>query len=113
MPVLLPNPAAAIAANPVSMAAGLRDTMMAVKQIAEGRGNVSGTVTLTASATTTVVTHPAIGRDAAIVLTPTTANAAGAIATTYVSAQDTGTFTLTHASAATVDRTFRWAATGG
>lgn len=95
------------------MASGLRDTIQAVKQIAEGRSNVSGTVTLTASATTTTVLHPAIGRDAAIILTPQTANAAGALATTYISAQDTGTFTLTHANNGQIDRTFRWCAAGG
>lgn len=113
MPVRLPNPASAIAGNLVSMASGLRDAMMAIRQLAEGRGNVSGTVTLTAGATTTVVTHPAIGRDAAIVLDARTANAAAALGTTYVSAQDSGTFTLTHANAGTVDRTFRWCAAGG
>lgn len=103
MPVQLPNPTAP---NPREISATLR-------QLAEGRGNSSGTVTLTENTTTTVVTHQAIGRDAAILLNPRTANAAGALATTYVSAQSTGTFTLTHANAATTDREFRWVAAGG
>lgn len=103
MPVRLPN----------ASTTRLLDLIEAIRQIAEGRGNSSGTVTLTANTTTTVVTHQAIGRDAAILLNPRTLNAAGALATTYVSAQSTGTFTLTHANAATTDREFRWVAAGG
>ncbi len=85
----------------------------AVALLAQGRSNAIGTVTLTAAATTTTVTSTVLSGDARILLTPTTANAAAALATTYVSANADGSFTLTHANNAQVDRTFRWAAIGG
>lgn len=113
MGVRLPSVTSVVAGNWSAIASVLRDAVTAIQQLAEGRSNASGTVTLTANDTTTTVSHPAIGSTAAIVLTPQSANAAGALATTYVSAQATGTYTLTHANAATLDRTFRWAATGG
>lgn len=71
-----------------------------------GRINTVGTVTLVANATTTTVTDENAHRQVAPILIPTTANAAAALATTYVSARGSGTFTLTHANAATTDRTF-------
>jgi hypothetical protein len=45
-------------------------------------------------------------------LTPTTANAASAIAATYISTITNGSFIITHASSASVDRTFRYALLG-
>lgn len=76
-----------------------------------GRANNTGTFTLTAGATSTVVTDPAFESSMVPLFTPTTANAAGALATTYVSARDKGQFTITHANAGSTDRTFlyvRW-----
>lgn len=70
----------------------------------------SGTVTLTASATTTTVTDKSITSESVIALMPTTANAAAALGTTYVSARSKGSFTLTHANNAQTDRTFGWCA---
>lgn len=113
MGVRLPS-VTTVQADSKSMVSALREIVNALRQMAAGRGNYSGTVTLTANATTTVVENAAIGRDAAIILDEgRTANAAAAKATTWVSAQDTGTFTLTHANNAQIDRTFRWVAIGG
>lgn len=105
MPVRLPNAATT----------RLLDLIEAIRQIAEGRGNAGGVVTLTANQATTTVTATVIGRDAHIGLMPTTANAAAEIGagTMYVSAQATGSFTLTHANNAQADRSFRWSATNG
>lgn len=71
-----------------------------------GRVNTVGTVTLAANVTTATVTDENAHRQVAPILIPTTANAAAALATTYVSARAAGSFTITHANAATTDRTF-------
>lgn len=84
----------------------------AINQLAQGRSNAVGTVTLTPSATSTVVSAETIGNDSRVQLTPTTANAAAAMATSYVSAVGIKTFTITHANNAQVDRTFYWHAPG-
>jgi uncharacterized membrane protein len=76
--------------------------------------NASGQVTLRPNQTTTVVTtlvstgvvNVAIGDE--VMLSPRTANAAAAVATTYISAVGQGTFTVTHANNAQADKTFGW-----
>lgn len=76
-----------------------------------GGANVTGEFTLTANVTTTTVTDNRFEAQMVPVFVPTTANAAGAVATTYISARAAGGFTVTHANAATTDRTFlyvRW-----
>jgi hypothetical protein len=76
----------------------------AVRELAAGASNSLAEVTLRASFTTTVVSDPLAAAESHISLCPLTANAAGALATTYVSSRGNGTFTLTHANAATLDR---------
>jgi hypothetical protein len=80
----------------------------AIRELAEGAGNNLGTVTLTPSSTTTVVSNPLASASSHIDICPLTANAAAAQGTTYVSARGQGAFTLTHSSTATVDRTFSY-----
>jgi hypothetical protein len=84
----------------------------AVRQLVRGRCNAVGSVTLTANVTTTVVSAPfVVNAGSEISLMPTTANAAGALATLWiVPVKDS--FTINHASTATTDRTFRWSARG-
>lgn len=77
-----------------------------INRIAEGRLDAYTSVTLTAGATTTTITNPFISRNSVVVLSPRTANAAAAVATTYVSAVADGSATLTHSNNAQVDRTF-------
>jgi hypothetical protein len=88
--------------------------VFAIRQLMEGRSNATGSVTLTPSATTTTVTAPTCAAGSAIFLFPKTANAAGAIATTYVLAGNVsaGQFIVTHANAGSADRTFWWVALG-
>lgn len=86
--------------------ADLRRVIEAVNVLQRGKFNAIGSLTLTAGATTTTLTDSRIGGESFIGLMPTTANAAGALATTYVSARAKGSATITHANAATVDRTF-------
>lgn len=75
-------------------------------ELADGRSNAVGSVTLTANTTTTTVTDNKFQSSMYPVLCPLTANAAAAIGTTYVSARTKGSFTLTHANNAQVDRSF-------
>ncbi len=85
---------------------------IAVNEILKGRMNNTGTVTLTAGATSTDVDDNQFQSDQVPLLVPTTANAAAAITTTYLSARDKGTFTLTHANNAQTDRTFLYVRIG-
>lgn len=93
--------------------ATLSQTIEAVRRLIRGHGNFVVTVTLKASATTTIVTNAYINKSAAVLLAPMTANAASALATTYVSSVTAGSITLTHANNAQTDRTFRVAIKGG
>lgn len=77
-----------------------------------GKLNATGTVTLTASSTTTTLTDPRIGAESVILFMPTTANAKTAAANLYVSARASGSATLTHASSANVDQTFGYIVIG-
>lgn len=83
-----------------------------VNSLIDGRSNAVGEVTLEAGTTTTTVTDNKFESSMVVVLMPTTANAAGAIGTTYVSSRTKGAFTLTHANAATLDRTFAYVRLG-
>lgn len=87
----------------------------AVIQLVLGRQNSVGDVTLRAGQTTTVVTFPNCSKDCRVFLEPQTANAAAALATTYVQRADIlqSSFTITHANAGTTDRTFSFLAIGG
>lgn len=79
----------------------------AIDQIANGASRTVGTLTLTAGTASTTVESVYVAPASHITLTPTTANAAAALATTYVSARNNATgFVLTHANNAQTDRTF-------
>ena len=88
--------------------------VFAINQLIEGRSDAVGTVTLTANVTTTTVSAPTCGPSSKIFLYPTTANAAGAVATTYIKVADVTArqFIVTHANAVSTDRTFFWVALG-
>ena len=102
----------------------LKKIVLAIQQLAAGRSNAVGTVTLTANSATTVVTT-ATGTCSAANLTekitgsvpiliPTTASAATEFGagSLYISAIGTDTFTITHVNSATADRTFLYALHG-
>ena len=91
----------------------LRKIANAVNGIMDGKINATGTFTLTASVTSTVVVDRRCGTNSVVLITPTTANAAGALATTYIpSTTIKNQFTVTHANAGTTDRTFNYAILG-
>lgn len=78
----------------------------AIIELIRGRTNAVGSVTLTAGVTTTTVTSELVSSTSKIFLSPRTANAAAALATTYISSVSKKQFILTHANNAQVDRTF-------
>mgnify|MGYP007132436762 CR=1 FL=1 len=82
--------------------------------MAQGRSNATGTVTLAPSATSTVIPDTRIAADSVILLQPTTANAAAALATTYVqnANRTNGQVTVTHVSNSQTDRTFKYLISG-
>ena len=88
--------------------------VMAVRQLTEGRSNASGVVTLVAGTSVTAVAAPNCAAGSAILLFPATANAAAALATTYVRAVDVskGQFVISHAANAQTDRTFFFVSLG-
>mgnify|MGYP000936594987 FL=1 len=93
--------------------AGIREAINAVNQLIRGRSNAAFQVTLAAGATTTTFSNANINADSKPVLFPTTANAAAAMATTYVTVPAAGTIIINHANAASTDRTFNLLIIGG
>lgn len=86
----------------------------AIGEIADGRSNGVGSVTLDDGATTTVVADRRIGTDTVISFMPTTANAAAEVGAggMYVGTVTEGSFTITHANNAQTDRTFTYCLQG-
>jgi len=92
----------------------LRKLILSLQQLGAGRSNAVGSVTLTASATTTTVTDLNCAEGSTPILTPTTAHASAEFGngTIYISAVANKSFTITHASNTQTDRTFRYAILG-
>lgn len=92
----------------------LRRFQFAIAQIAEGRTNAVGSVTLAANAASTTVAALTCMTGSFVFLSPQTANAAAALATTYVQAADITKqqFVITHANNAQTDKTFGWVVLG-
>jgi hypothetical protein len=88
--------------------------ILSIQQLAAGRSNGVGSVTLTISVATTTVTDMNCAVGSTVLFTPTTANAATEIGngTMYLSAVANGSFTVTHANSATTGRTFKYAIVG-
>lgn len=94
----------------------LKKIVLAIQQLAAGRSNAVGTVTLTANVATTTVTDMNCAAGSAILLMPTTANAsaeqgAGTIRIATATILN-GSFVITHANNAQTDRIFRYAIQG-
>jgi hypothetical protein len=87
---------------------------LSLQQLAAGRSNAIGTVTLTANAATTVVLDLNCSKESCIDFMPMTANAAAerGNGTMYVATVVNKSFTITHANNAQNDRTFRYAIKG-
>lgn len=83
-----------------------RKLATAINALQQGRLNALTEVTLTANSATTTLTDSRLSVDSFIGLMPTTANAAGALSTTYIDGQNKGTAIIHHANNAQMDRTF-------
>jgi hypothetical protein len=82
----------------------------AIRQLATGRSNATGTVTLVPSATTTLVIAHNCMADSIPFLSPMSASAQASAA--WISAVGQGHFTITHASNAAVDQIMGWVCLG-
>lgn len=103
-----------ITAYPV-LAKNYRDNFEFQRRVSEivnstraGKLNNWGEVTLTANATTTVISDFRIGAFSVVHLMPMTANAKTAIANVYFNDPDEGSITINHASSANTDQDFRY-----
>lgn len=92
----------------------LKKVILALQQLAAGRSNATGSVTLITGAATTTVVDPNCAAGTVPLLVPASANAATEIGngTIYVSAVANGSFTIAHANSATTGRTFLYALQG-
>lgn len=92
----------------------LKKIVLAIQQLAAGRSNAVGSVTLATGSATTVVSAANCAAGSTPILTPASANAAAELGngTLYVSAVANGSFTITHANSATTGRTFLFAVLG-
>jgi len=84
----------------------------AVNALIGGKSANMGTFTLAASVTTTVVTDNLFESNQVVIWSPATANAAAAMTNVYLSARAKGSFTLTHSSTASTDRTYLYVRVG-
>ena len=86
----------------------LKDMRRAVAGIMRGDVNqqAAAILTLTPSAATTTIREQRISGDSVVLLQPLTANAAAALATTWVSVPTKGAVVINHANNAQVDRRF-------
>lgn len=101
-----------VALRSVDSAQQLQRHAESINGLIDGKQDVISTCTLAAGVTTTTVTDNKFESTMALFFTPTTANAAGALAGMYVSTRSEGSFVLTHANTATVDRTFLYSRFG-
>lgn len=94
-----------------------RAVATAVNQALKGKINAVGSVTLTPSATVTVVNEPLVGSSSIVLLMPQTAHAAADLAggALYIAPADYvsgASFKITHASNSQTDRSFGYAVLG-
>lgn len=92
----------------------LKKIVLAIQQLAAGRSNAVGSVTLATGASSTTVTTTNCAAGSVPILVPASANAATEVGngTMYVSAVANGAFTITHTNSATTGRVFLWAVVG-
>jgi len=89
-----------------------RELAVVVNNLLAGKMNVVGSLTITANAASTTLTDSRIGTSSVVLLMPTSANGAAALASTYFSGFGNGSCTVNHANNAQTDRTFNYAVIG-
>lgn len=99
---------------PGSEETDLKKVILSLQQLAAGRSNAAGTLTLAANAATTTITNANCAVGSSPQLMPSSANASAEFknGTIYVSTVSNGSFVITHANNAQTDRTFYYAIHG-
>jgi hypothetical protein len=92
------------------MGSNPREVAEVVNNLAAGKSNNTGNVTLTASSTTTTLNDERLGFDSVILLSPLTANAAAQ--NPYISTKAKGSVVITHTSVASTDLNFDYIIVG-
>jgi len=90
----------------------LRLVSTSLNNTINGKLNSTGTIILTASATSTTLTDARIGGNSVILFMPTTTNGRTALNTLHVSARSNGSATLTHASSGNTDQNLSYCVIG-
>jgi hypothetical protein len=90
----------------------LRLVSTSLNNTINGKLNSTGTITLTASATSTTLTDARISGNSVILFMPTTANGRTALNNLFVSARSNGSATLTHASSSNNDQNLSYCVIG-
>jgi hypothetical protein len=92
----------------------LKKIVLAIQQLAAGRSNATGSVTLATGSATTTVPAANCAAGSTPILTAASANAATEVGngTMFVTMVTNGSFTITHANSATAGRTFLYAILG-
>jgi hypothetical protein len=92
----------------------LKKIILAIQQLAAGRSNAVGSVTLATGASSTTVTTANCAAGSVPILVPASASAATEMGngTLHVSVVANGAFTIAHANSATTGRTFLYAVVG-
>lgn len=100
--------------TPGSQEKDLSKYALSLQQLAAGRSNAVGSVTLAASEDSTTVTTDNCAAGSTPILVPTTAHAAAEFGngTLYISAVANKSFTIGHANNTQTDRTFLYAILG-
>ena len=92
------------------MGSNPREVAEVVNNLAAGKSNNTGNVTLTASSTTTTLNDERLGFDSVVLLSPLTANAAAQ--NPYISTKAKGSVVITHTSVASTDLNFDYIIVG-
>jgi hypothetical protein len=92
------------------MGSNPREVAEVVNNSMNGKTNNTGTVTLTASTTTTTLNDERLGFDSVILLSPLTANAAAQ--NPYISTKAKGSVVITHTNVASTDLNFDYIIVG-
>lgn len=90
----------------------LRLVSTSLNNTINGKLNSTGTIILTASATSTTLTDARISGNSVIMFMPTTANGRTALNGLHVSARADGSATLTHASSGNSDQNLSYCVIG-
>ena len=92
----------------------LKKVVLAIQQLAAGRSNAVGSVTLATGTSSTTVTTPNCAEGSVPILVPASADAAAELGSgaMYVSAVANGSFTIAHANSTVTGRTFLYAIIG-